>query len=99
MGLRHIAGDIEASGNIKSATSGFTVEHVATGHYTVHFNPPFSKIVSVVGTRVSFNDASTLDNLVIINFGNDSCEFHTGNSNGKSTDSFFSFIALGIEPD
>jgi hypothetical protein len=83
----------------KSGT-GYKVDHVQAGVYTVLFDKSFNGIPSVVVTQVYPDDlnstgGNTLDNAVVIGISNDRFRVTTGAYQGAKQDRDFAFIAMG----
>ncbi|MEV6040510.1 hypothetical protein AB0L65_56035 [Nonomuraea sp. NPDC052116] len=99
MADHHVRGLVQASGAIATG-SGFTVEHIVEGTYSVTFNQPFSEAPSVVTTQVYPNTSNstggdTRDNSVVVYISPQMFRVITGDSSGKKTDRSFAFIATG----
>ncbi|MBV9451507.1 MAG: hypothetical protein JO345_37035 [Streptosporangiaceae bacterium] len=95
-----IWGVVNANGTTKSGT-GFKVDHVGTGIYTILFDKSFNVLPAVVTTQLfPGNDPDShggdpRDNTVVAYIGNDRCRVITGQDNGDKEDRAFSFVAIG----
>ncbi|MFJ5304093.1 hypothetical protein [Streptomyces sp. NPDC088350] len=92
-------GIVAKDGSILSGT-GFKVDRVGTGVYTVLFDRTFVGVPSVVTTQVYPNDTSStggdvLDNSVVVGISSDRFRSITGSSANVKADRDFSFIAIG----
>ena len=93
-----VCGYIDKDGSILSG-SGFRVNRVTTGRYTVSFDSPFSAAPACVVTQVYPQDftrnGKTLDNAIITNIDRDKFQYATGDHQGANSDRAASFIAVG----
>jgi hypothetical protein len=96
MMLRQVAGNIASNGNPAHQVGEFTCKRVGAGHYQIKLQNPFTEIISVVGAvYIPGTTGNVLCSVVIENFSEDSINLFTVDSNGRSTDQAFTFIALG----
>lgn len=102
--IRHIFGNINANGSIRSGSGDFDVvpEGHNSGEFTIVFRPPFNSIPSIVATQCfpnwddfSSNGGSTLDNVTIIGLDQRKAKLKTGDHKGNGADRNISFIAIG----
>ena len=100
MSDRSVWGCVGSNGSTIYSGTGFKVDRVATGVYTILFDVPFAKWPSVVATQMfpgtmNSNGGDTRDNAVVIAISTDRFRVTTGASDGKQADRDFSFIAMG----
>jgi len=96
---RMVCGYVSASGNVISGT-GYRVDHVDPGLYTVFFDTAFNTIPSVVVTQVfngdiNYHGGDTRDNAVVVGILADRFRVVVGEQNGSHSDRRFTFIAAG----
>ncbi|WP_143135401.1 hypothetical protein [Burkholderia ubonensis] len=93
-----IWGSVNADGTINTGT-GFRVERIKPGEYTITFNTKFSVTPAVVATQNRFADPnqSNMDGVAVPIVNTGSCQINTGanNSGLPPQDRNFGFIAIG----
>jgi hypothetical protein len=97
---RIVSGIVDPSGTPFSG-SGFRVDVVDPGLYTVLFDTAFNIIPAVTATQIypwpmkpDSGGGQTTDNAVIVYVTNDRVRIKVGNNNGTGTNRAFSFIAI-----
>ncbi|MEU4225340.1 hypothetical protein AB0F17_13670 [Nonomuraea sp. NPDC026600] len=103
MADRSVWGCVGSNGSTIYSGTGFKVDRVGTGVYTVLFDVAFPQWPSVVATQMypgnmSSTGGDTRDNAVVIAISTDRFRVTTGGSDGKQADRDFSFIAMGPAP-
>lgn len=92
---RMLWGNVNSSGSITISSGGFTVNHIGTGHYVVSFNTSFNGAPSVVSNAIISIGAGIVASVGTPNAGGvDIFTFFV--VTGGSTDSAFSFNAMGL---
>jgi|SRR5581483_7567725 len=99
MATTTIWGVVNADGSIASGT-GYKVDKLDSGVYTVLFNVSFNSLPAVVTTQLYPNERDTRggdprDNSVVGYISTDRCRVITGEDDGDKVDRAFSFIAMG----
>lgn len=101
--LRHVYGNINADGTIKSGSGDFTVVQEGNGEYTIVFTQAFANMPTVVTTQnykdwddFTYNGGSTYDNTVIIAISNSKFKMQAGGGSGSKTERNWTFIAVGV---
>ncbi len=103
MSQQIIYGYIDANGNQLAGSGIYSIDHVATGVYTVTFSPKFSDTPAVTATQVyngeqDYPGGYLTDNAVIIYIDNAMVKILTG-GNTDHMDRQFTFIAIGSADD
>lgn len=99
---RVLYGIVDPSGGIVSG-SGFRVDHVDKGIFTVFFEKPFNILPAFSVTEIfpwpmdrASHGGSTKDNGVVIAIENDRVRLKVGDGSGDATNRAFTFIVVGI---
>ena len=95
-----IWGNVKADGTVLSG-SGYRVEKIDTGLYTVIFNTSFNAMPGVSVTEIWPQDinshgGNTKDNAVLVAVEPDRFRVKVGEKDGDASDRDFSFVAIGI---
>ena len=98
--LTTIWGNVKADGTILSGT-GYRVEKIEKGLYTVIFDDGFNAMPGVSVTEVWPGDitshgGNTKDNAVLVAVEPDRFRVKLGELDGNAADRAFSFVAIGI---
>ncbi len=95
-------GTVDPNGNKAGGSSGWDSRQAGggAGLYLVNFSPAFKSTPTVVVTQIYPNDLSstggdTRDNAVIVGADANEVKIKTGGSDGKGSNRWFNFVAMG----
>lgn len=82
---------VGSNGSLSGAQNIASCKHAGTGSYLVTYNTAFAASPGVQATPFGAGGVTTSLNIMALNM----CEVFTWDTNGKSVDAGFSFLAVG----
>ncbi len=95
MAVKSLYGTVSSEGTIISGT-GYTVQRVSKGTYSINFIENFSEVPAIVGSQTGFGNGQKPEDVVDFPYlDHESATAITGNTSDDHSDRQFSFIVMG----